>query len=552
MKRLIAIILLAIILISTPAEKVKAGEVVVGTEIGLALMELILGTAVSYDIAQKIDAFFPSAYHLTFSGKPYDGILMTEEQIKAFEQANQSLDDKMSVLYEGSDVKVQYDGDSQVYESTTYNGQEYFLNPYLVNVLVNANAWAKLMNVNQSLKTMSIGSVYIGLQALKQDITQKQVETSLAYKQCMTIVGTAIRSAYISLVPSGSVNETMLSSDRVVQALKYENLPSWAQLKTIGSNNYYITLQNSRYYILTFARDTYLTPYTSTTYDVKNPTGSLIKSIYWDSETNQYGENGQTNLSIAIDANLIYTNVVTEFPINNPYGLTEFPYDYFTHEVTFPIPQDPNIGVVTGLVDNTLTVPNTGVIGQTKEEIVTGFGGVSDGVYEDVKEVTLPQEYLDAQSEYSSGVLGWLQRLWDGIISIPRAILDGLLSILKQAMEWLFVPSSVFIDELVAELTLTIENKTGILTYPMALAMRLLGQLLTIQSSDCILTLPAMNIFGNEIFNGQTFNLSEFVKKEGIDNFYQIYLKFTDVVMIGFVLKLSTRKWKDFINSEVS
>lgn len=41
-------------------------------------------------------------------------------------------------------------------------------------------------------------------------------------------------------------------------------------------------------------------------------------------------------------------------------------------------------------------------------------------------ETTESTEATEPEDDYASGVLGWLQRLWDGITSLPQKIADAL------------------------------------------------------------------------------------------------------------------------------
>lgn len=425
-KKRILLVLMSFVLcfssIPVNHKNVYAAEVVVGTTVTVGLMELILGTAITYDLVQKFEEVFGTPYKITFGGKPYDGILMTEEQIRAFDANNQAMEDKMTVLYEGSNIKVKYDGDETLYDGTKVDGEDMYFNPYFVNAMISANVWQKVLSVNESFKAMSISTLYGASIALKQDMTQHQKDMSKAIKQCMTMVATSLQSVAITMTPG--LTEQDLEAHGIVSLWKNEFMnraKNWIE----QGYKYYVFADEVSYgrmvrhmiFFKNISRFEVGTGRVVLDFSNSEWTGMTYKDNKFESINKFYP---------VFDINKIYfyyTNYPTDVALANPFGIKEYPYDYITGNIKDGAD---NIGVIQNVVNGLLDVPADGIINQSIDVIRSKFGNVIDGQYENVIEVQLPQEYLENNAQFQLGVLEWLIRLYTPLNTMSETMVKGV------------------------------------------------------------------------------------------------------------------------------
>jgi hypothetical protein len=185
-----------------------------------------------------------------------------------------------------------------------------------------------------------------------------------------------------------------------------------------------------------------------------------------------------------------------------------------------------------GITD--IVTGNRGVTIPLTPEVVSSLEGYL------VHDTTADIELISTLDPTGAGVIddtpGWL----DGL-------LDGLMNGLKELFEWLFVPSSVAVDEFITHCKNTMEEQAGILTYPLTLVIQFLMAVMTLDVTDCVLHIPRMEVFGYEIYGGLNYNITQELKQSTYSQMYSIYLLITDFIMIIAFLDLAIKKGDEII-----
>lgn len=137
-------------------------------------------------------------------------------------------------------------------------------------------------------------------------------------------------------------------------------------------------------------------------------------------------------------------------------------------------------------------------------------------------------------------ILSVLKSILDAILSIPAAII-GLLADA-------FVPDLDSWKIELQERCDTLEENVSILTLPLAIITLIMGIFLdTGNIDDFILTIPELEFKGNVIFEGYTFNVTEFVHTDMVVKFYNMYRLITDVMIIFWIANYAARKFTTII-----
>lgn len=195
--------------------------------------------------------------------------------------------------------------------------------------------------------------------------------------------------------------------------------------------------------------------------------------------------------------------------------------------VDFPLGLD-----LTGLRDVPLTLTNDLVIPYT-DAIAIGTGDIA---LEDVAEVTTPVEA-------DTGLLGTIGQALSNF-------LDMLINALKALLEWLFVPSAGFMDSWLEGMMSTVNDRTGILTYPLTCLITFLNRVANISSGDAVLSIPEVKWKGAVLMQKQTFNFNAFLASNPeLDTFYGYYLIVVRALLIFSVLRLAWKKYEEMTRS---
>jgi hypothetical protein len=139
-------------------------------------------------------------------------------------------------------------------------------------------------------------------------------------------------------------------------------------------------------------------------------------------------------------------------------------------------------------------------------------------------------------------ILDGLGDILDSILNIPAKIL----SVLKDLITWLFVPSDGFMDGYFDSMMDNFENNTGLLTYPLTAIINFLTRILNIETSSAALTLPDIEFMGYSLVSSQTFSFDEFLDdNESLNTFYGYYLVVVRGILIFAVIRLAYEKFEE-------
>lgn len=151
---------------------------------------------------------------------------------------------------------------------------------------------------------------------------------------------------------------------------------------------------------------------------------------------------------------------------------------------------------------------------------------------------------LQVLKDILNAILGKILTVMEAILDAVKAILSFLEGMFKAA----FVPDY---DYWQTELDIRVdalEDKVSILTLPLSIITLVMGVFLDSGSiGDFILTIPELTVKGNVIFEGFSFNVSEFVRQDMFKTFYNMYLMITDIMIIFCIGNYAARKFTTII-----
>jgi hypothetical protein len=227
--------------------------------------------------------------------------------------------------------------------------------------------------------------------------------------------------------------------------------------------------------------------------------------------TRDYNDNWVFNSSIFFEKTMPFD-----------YQIKESMYDIFDHTSIFD--KDTTITITTEL-EAELTKVNPDAVKSTEK------------IIEAVKtaDIAAEKNYSDviATDITSPIIVDWL---------------DGLLNGLKDLLEWLFVPSSVALTDFVTHAETTMEDKAGLLTYPLTLVIEFLLNVAQLGTTDCILKIPRIEFMGYVLYGGIDYNITQNIKQTSYSQqIYNVYIMITNFIMIIAVLNLAVKKGDEII-----
>ena len=195
-------------------------------------------------------------------------------------------------------------------------------------------------------------------------------------------------------------------------------------------------------------------------------------------------------------------------------------------------------------------------------------GDTDNGVTgDDVTEST--NSIIDAIKEFINNPLGslksafddfvtWIKESWQDIKNAPTQIIDYLkehdpleviinlpgqiASRIGETIKSIFVPDDAALQEFIDNARDTIENQTGILTYPTSLVVKFVGFLADIGKQDCIIKIPEIKFQNQTLLKEYTFNFTKYVNDTEIKTLYDIYLTIVDFIMVMWIVNLARKK----------
>lgn len=164
------------------------------------------------------------------------------------------------------------------------------------------------------------------------------------------------------------------------------------------------------------------------------------------------------------------------------------------------------------------------------------------------------------EKEYQSGVLGWLEKIWDSItdffkngwqwlkdgisdiIQYLEDLLNAILGLPEMLFDWLFIPDAVYLNQKLTKWDNNFKNRYGILDYPINLLIKFLNGLIVAEIHDAVLTIPRIEYKGFLLFEGTSFNFTEFVNRKEFAPIYQSYRTVVSYILIIGLVALTAKK----------
>lgn len=144
---------------------------------------------------------------------------------------------------------------------------------------------------------------------------------------------------------------------------------------------------------------------------------------------------------------------------------------------------------------------------------------------------------LDEAETTRKGILGKIGDLISYINpTSPNFFVYKLIDLLKQALQYLFVPSNDYFSNWYADFRTYIELKLGFLSTPITIFLDFINMFLNLSEEDIIINIPDIyvpNFEEHKIISATTFNWSDLLEsKQSLNNLWNLYLDFIDVFMI--------------------
>lgn len=266
--------------------------------------------------------------------------------------------------------------------------------------------------------------------------------------------------------------------------------------------------------------------------------------------TKQYYLN-RSNLR-SLDSLIYYTNsdnLNKAFIYDKYFNTIEFinmQYDYTIDDSPYELTLDNPISITANayLIDEIgaidITHPGTiglidgAIVAADKAAEIAGTNVISTNIV-DTSIVNNPPVEGEVESN------GWLDQI--------GSIITGAI---QDAFEWLLVPSDTRVDEFVIHCQNTMESESGLLTYPLTLVVEFLIKVGQLGTTDCILHIPKIEIFGQVLYGGTDFNFTNEINKTAYSALYSTYLLLTDFIMIVAFLNLSVDRGREFMTGGLS
>lgn len=215
-----------------------------------------------------------------------------------------------------------------------------------------------------------------------------------------------------------------------------------------------------------------------------------------------------------------YCNIDLEFEnIFRPADITDVTIDVSDYVLEYPL----NDGITLDL--------NTDFVEKAKEIDLNTLVN-TDAVAKVIPESVIVNNGINDKSDINTG--------------FPP--LDAILNGLKGVFEWLFVPSSLTLENAIEHCQATMDKNAGLLTYPLTLVIEFLLAVADLDTSqECIINIPEIEFKGFILFGGMEFNITKFIKDNGFSTVQTIIYSIGNFIMILGLLNMAKRKGDEII-----
>lgn len=190
--------------------------------------------------------------------------------------------------------------------------------------------------------------------------------------------------------------------------------------------------------------------------------------------------------------------------------------------------------------------------------------------------------YQPFQEEVDNSILGYIKRIWNKIVAIGSGILafperifnfikdkialglpswvspwfDNIRDAIIDALTYLFIPDSTFIDTKYQTIKTLFEQKFSLLFVPFNALTELYNRfdnLSSINATNFIINIPEFTIPGYDIplINSTSYDLNNVLSNNTIHTIWILYLDFLDVFLIISFLNLSWNKLNSIIGAQI-
>lgn len=325
-------------------------------------------------------------------------------------------------------------GNGQYIPSTIINNREYFLNPNIVNKWIETGKMELINRVSKILDLLNIHSLGDMNKVIQDTSTEESKKNAELVADILKMIGQEVGNVTRGLVYANhdfdeeSMNE--INSNAYVQYMK-----SYVE-QYFKDYRYYMVFIKDRGMSYIFCNEEFINPHGLL--EVKS-SGKVVGLFVdkWGEYSVSEGDL-EPNAGYSFGGTIAFSNTPTLQEFLKSYALTWngtiYPY------VQTQEPQKTYTGIANVETGKGMSLPSNDkpVENYTNEEIHEAIGendtnatyGDTDATREEILQKTA-EEIITRQGEYTSGVLGWLQRLWDGITSLPRKIFNAFKSLLE-------------------------------------------------------------------------------------------------------------------------
>lgn len=541
MKKIIAITMICVLIIMSPGvhlKKVNAATAVGATVVvalGKAIVELLVVSGLAYTIVKK--------------DTPYWNIpLIPVTEYKKVEGGIVNFTTKR-VAYQS---KPNYE-----FEFIVSNGVEYFINPDWIKAYEDNGVLNKIIEYSKTLEQMSVKNLYQFVQYIKEyaqgavtnnfGLVCKQMLNNVAsYQLAIHKVTTGDLKGFAMWEKQEIENDMILQNMRTNVYLNQEfalgdDYIIYRSLIKDGSS-----FTSERTWFIC-GKNINVFPYTNDMgihlYGLSHATNYIKIHNFKYEQDGSIGYGYSSSRGFTINANRTQVLFASDnFLIDTKYSVKEWPYINGSDVIVKENYVYENL--TTGIMD----IPADGII----EKASVGELDVAEYVGNPSVELTYDDAIVvtpDASENEGifMNIFGWLQRIWEAITSIPLRILNGLLQILKDFATWLFVPSGFALDAHVNDMMLTMENQTGVLTYPLTMTIKFFNMILNTNAVESKIKIPRVEYKGYVIIPGMDFYLSDSIDQANLRTLYDIYMAVVNFMFVIGLSYLAYNKWNEFM-----
>ena len=144
----------------------------------------------------------------------------------------------------------------------------------------------------------------------------------------------------------------------------------------------------------------------------------------------------------------------------------------------------------------------------------------------------------------------WLYDILSAILSVLEWVLgffEACAEMIKSVVLSLFIPSEGFLEQFIADITALVQDRMGILTYPLSLLYDFFDHLLEVGEAEPVFTWGSWSYKGTEFIPAGSFNFNDILENDTFKTVHDIYLLLVDVGIVWGLVNLLRKKYDSII-----